>query len=125
MVTGLNDACKEHHYAMRNKGFWDSEDKLNALETNSVITYDDYNDFDNGLLCTRLALVGTEISEAIEAVRKGNLGLLEKDTLEDELADTFLRLMDVVGGLGIDIEAQLIWKSNLNKERGYKHGKLF
>ena len=41
-----------------------------------------------------------------------------------ELADTFIRLLDLCGGLGIDIEQEIAKKSEKNKSRPYKHGKI-
>ena len=48
-----------------------------------------------------------------------------KDTVQDELADTFIRLLDLVGFLGIDIDGWVEAKLRYNKSRPYKHGKRF
>ena len=48
-----------------------------------------------------------------------------KDTFEDEIADAFLRLMDICGMLDIDIEKHIIMKSEYNKLRPAKHGKEY
>lgn len=44
-------------------------------------------------------LVVSELGEAIEAHRHG-----DREGFEEEIADTFIRLADLCGGLGIDIE---------------------
>lgn len=49
----------------------------------------------------------------------------EKDTFEDELADTFIRLGDMCEALGIDIEWQIKKKMEYNSTRPQKHGKKF
>ncbi|MCH7718497.1 MAG: hypothetical protein IIB21_03410 [Chloroflexi bacterium] len=72
-----------------------------------------------------LMLTVSELGEAIEAHRTGKLGLEEKDTFEDELADTAIRLFDMCGGLGIDLEKQMVWKMGFNKSREQKHGKAY
>ena len=43
------------------------------------------------LTTVKLALIITEISEAIEAVRKG-----DEENFKEEIADTFVRLFDLV-----------------------------
>ena len=48
-----------------------------------------------------------------------------KDTFEDEIADTMLRLFDLCGGLGIDIDRHIELKRKYNATRPYKHGKLY
>ena len=47
------------------------------------------------------------------------------DTFEDELADTAIRLFDLCGGLGIDLEKQIEWKMSFNKTREKLHGKAY
>lgn len=44
---------------------------------------------------------------------------------EFELADTFIRLMDLAGALGIDIGSRVMEKLEYNKTRPPKHGRLF
>ena len=125
MVDGLNKICKEHHYAMRQKGFWESEDLISDLGDADRMNNDEELKLHNELLTARLGLVTSELGEAMDALRQNKHGLYTKDTFEDELADTLLRLFDIIGGLDIDIEGQLEWKNEYNKSREKKHGKLF
>ena len=50
-------------------------------------------------------------------------GLYEKDTFVDELADSLIRILDICGELKIDIESQVSWKMEKNKQREFMHGK--
>jgi NTP pyrophosphatase (non-canonical NTP hydrolase) len=127
MITGFNELCREHHYAMREKGFWSLEDAVSDMADAHPELFKDDEELQlhNTMLTSRLALISTEIGEAIDALRENKHGYGVKDTFEDELADVILRLMDLIGGLDIDIESQLRWKANYNKSRGYRHGKLF
>lgn len=48
-----------------------------------------------------------------------------KSSFEDEIADVAIRLFDLCGGLGIDLEKHIELKMKYNSMRGYKHGKSF
>ncbi len=58
-------------------------------------------------------------------VGKGNEAFVKyvKDTLEDELADTVMRVATICGYLGIDLQKHIAEKIAFNKSRGYLHGK--
>lgn len=100
-------------------------------------------------VATDLMLIVTELGEACEADRKNRHAEMEhyeramsnpptpdnfkqacfegliKDTFEDEIADTFLRLMDLCGALNIDIEKHIRLKAEYNLSRPPKHGKAY
>ena len=48
-----------------------------------------------------------------------------KDTFEDEIADTFLRLMHLCGEFNIDIETHIRAKMAYNDLRPVRHGKAY
>ena len=64
-----------------------------------------------------LALVHTEVSEAVEAFRHD-----DKENFIEELADVIIRVLDCAGGLGMDIDAAVRAKLEKNKTRGFRHG---
>jgi NTP pyrophosphatase (non-canonical NTP hydrolase) len=66
----------------------------------------------------KLMLVVTELSEAMEALRHE-----DKENFREEIADTFIRLSDICGSVGIDIEDEINKKMEVNKHRPHKHGK--
>ena len=103
MEKSVNAWIKQCHELAREKGFWDKERNVGEM----------------------LMLIVSELGEAIEAHRKDELGLEKKDTFEDELADTAIRLFDLCGGLGIDLEKQIAWKMSFNQTRAPKHGKNY
>ena len=90
----LSEIC---HAIAVEKGFWDEERNIGEA----------------------LMLIVTELSEAMEAYRKQDY-----TNFREEMADTFIRLFDLCGGLGIDIEGEIDKKSKKNKGRPYKHGKI-
>lgn len=118
MNIELNKLAESIYKANKEKGFWDSERNIGEL----------------------LMLVVTELAEALEAHRKDDFAVTEKgkqefdksefelkikNTFEDEIADTFIRLFDLCGGLNIDIEKFIDLKLQYNKTRGHKHGKKY
>ena len=67
----------------------------------------------------RFALMHSEISEAMEAHRKGLMsGHLPKRTgVEEELADALIRIFDYCGDNDIDIGGALVEKMQYNRQR--------
>lgn len=75
----------------------------------------------------RLSLVHSEVSEAVESVRKGepNFWIREDGKPEGigaELADVVIRCFDLAESLGIDIEAAIATKHAHNCRRPHRHG---
>lgn len=48
-----------------------------------------------------------------------------KNTFEDELADVLIRVFDLCGWLGIDIQRHLELKMHYNAMREFKHGRNY
>jgi NTP pyrophosphatase (non-canonical NTP hydrolase) len=74
-----------------------------------------------------LCLVHSEISEALEHYRDGNMctfvGLDKKpDGFGIELADAVIRIFDLCGYFKIDLQRAIDIKMKYNKTRGYRHG---
>ena len=93
----LNELAKICYGIAVSKGFWDKERNMGEA----------------------LMLIVTELAEAMEAYRKQ-----DDANFKEELADTFIRLLDLCGGHNIDIEEEIARKSEKNKNRPYKHGKI-
>lgn len=99
-----------------------------------------------------LMLVVSELAEALEAHRKGRAANREffdidkeldsdfkpeyerfkaafesniKDSFEDEIADTAIRIFDLVGGLNIDLDWHISQKRRYNALRPHMHGKAY
>ena len=76
-----------------------------------------------------LCLIHSEVSEALEEYRKGvDLKEIYFDGagkplgFPTELADVVIRLLDLCGGLDIDLEDAIKVKMKYNKKRSYRHG---
>lgn len=93
-------------------------------------------------IATRLMLIVSELSEAMEADRKdrhapstkeldyttldtSTFKITVKDTFEDELADAAIRLVELAASLGIDLDMHVEMKMRYNATREYKHGKRY
>lgn len=77
----------------------------------------------------KLMLITTEVAEAAEDVRTGATRTVMSDSgkpegLPSELADIVIRIMDVCGGLGIDLEFEIERKVIFNRSRPPMHNKL-
>lgn len=66
---------------------------------------------------TMLALIHSEVSEALEADRKG-----DAENFAEELADICIRVFDLCGLKEIDLDNEIQKKMEKNKARTYKHG---
>lgn len=104
-MKSINELAEEIYKANAAKGFWDEERNVGEL----------------------IALVHSELSEALEAHRKdlNDDKLPHRKGLEVELADALIRILDMAGGLGMDIEGAMFEKLAYNKTRPYKHGKKY
>jgi NTP pyrophosphatase (non-canonical NTP hydrolase) len=113
---GFNIASQLIFTANKAKGFWDKPRNVGEM----------------------LMLVTSELGEAMEAHRKGRFanwsGVKQegfgfeqsiKDTFEDEIADAIIRLLDMCGGLSIDIERHINAKLQYNQSRPHLHGKKY
>ncbi len=129
----MKDLMIDIHQTNVEKGFWENKADRNVGEV--------------------LMLCVSELAEALEAHRKNkkadiaaykkevaalpteeknNISAINqvfkthiKDSFEDEIADTVIRLFDMSEAFGIDLEWHVKQKLAYNKSREHKHGKAY
>lgn len=104
-MTTIAELCELAYANARAKGFHEHEPRFGqpGQDVRHILSW--------------LMLIVTEIAEAAEAARVGDLA-----NFGEECADVFIRLGDMCAVLGIDLEAEVVKKMNRNAERPPMHG---
>jgi NTP pyrophosphatase (non-canonical NTP hydrolase) len=105
---GLDALAAMLHETAKEKGFWDGE-------------------YSHDKVGNKLALVHSEVTEVLEAIRKSH----GSEKIVEEMADVIIRLLDVYAAMRNQeqvihsLDEVLEAKINKNKERPRLHGNLF
>jgi NTP pyrophosphatase (non-canonical NTP hydrolase) len=105
---GLDALAAMLHETAKEKGFWDGE-------------------YSHDKVGNKLALVHSEVTEVLEAIRKSH----GSEKIVEEMADVIIRLLDVYAAMRNQeqvihsLDEILEAKINKNKERPRLHGNLF
>lgn len=107
-MTNLTELASDIFEANKEKGFWSRERPL--TETTMLIV--------------------TELSEAVEEERAGRPAVWyassgKPEGIDIELIDALIRLLDLLGSRGADVDGLLRQKLAYNASRAPKHGKAY
>ena len=95
----LNEYSTHCHYASSAAGWW--------------------KDADHQTPAVKIALIHSEISEALEGLRKDTFDdhLPHRKSIEVELVDALIRIFDLAGRLKLDLDGAFIEKMKYNESR--------
>lgn len=106
-------------------GFWDPKLFQGDLDEEVSITK---RELLRLMINEKIALIHSELSEALEVLRKDPEQLSQKipfPATADELSDTMIRILGLAKRLNLPIGQAIVAKNNFNEGRPYKHGKMF
>jgi NTP pyrophosphatase (non-canonical NTP hydrolase) len=119
-MSGMQDRLNSKNITMRQwqqiigdwaqeKGWWEGQDPGDVKD-----------------IATKLCLVHSEVSEALEAIRDGKLTGSGPDGkpegFDSELADVVIRVLDLAHRCGINLDEEMRRKMKYNFTRPYRHG---
>ena len=108
----------------KNSGWWEERNRLQKLAEGTGD--DSFARFAKAVLqASQIALIQSEASEALEALRAGNPPddkIPNRDGMTAELADIIIRCMDFAEGYELALAETIIDKMVMNSGRPKKHG---
>jgi NTP pyrophosphatase (non-canonical NTP hydrolase) len=132
----MKNLIEKSHATAKEKGFWDTERNVSEM---LMLIVSELAEAQEALRKDHFAekTISQQLHQDIELDRTDEEFLFKtltwktafethvKSSFEDEVADVAIRLFDLCGGLGIDLEKHIELKMKYNSMRGYKHGKSF
>lgn len=136
-MNNLNELSKKIYEGNKLRGFDASKENIGqtlmlivselaeALEADRKDKRKKLNVFERDLEYAKLEISDFETENENCDWLKNRFETTIKDTFEDEIADSFIRLFDLCGALSIDIEKHIDLKLRYNSTRSFKHGKRY
>ncbi len=99
MSCYINDLAEEVHEIAKSKGFWDAPRNMGEM----------------------IALMHSELSEALEAYRDSNM--TGPHGVAEEFADVIIRVLDTCSAYEFDMDWLIERKMEINRQRPHLHGR--
>lgn len=134
-LNGMKDLCEAIYRSNEDRGFWGKNRAEKYFLSHQLleIMKEAAEASDADKLGMRASI--RDVDTLFEALEEGEWVMTSeqtkffknniKGTFEDELADIFIRLMDLHGGYHVDLRRHVIMKLLYNETRGNLHGKKY
>lgn len=126
-MKNLNELRDKIYTNAKLKGFWDQErnigEALMLIVTELAEGLETHRK--TGTIKLVDEMVKKSMSEMTDDEFKEHFALMVKDSFQDEMADALIRILDLCGGLDIDIDWHVAAKMRYNSTRARLHGKQY
>lgn len=114
-INAIDSLQRKIHQGNVSAGWWTDLNTLQSLAEECRIR----TRFGKALVAEKLALIHSEVSEAMEASRKNLIDdkLTHRKGVEVELADAVIRILDLAGALQLDLAGAIQEKLAYNAVR--------
>ena len=111
----------------KDKGFWDQE--RNIGEALMLIVTELAEALETHRSMGQIKLVDEMVKKSMNEMPdeefKEHFAVMVKDSFQDEMADSIIRILDLCGGFDIDIDWHIKSKMRYNATRARLHGKKY
>lgn len=127
MTMNLNELRDKIYNNAKDKGFWDQE--RNIGEALMLVVTELAEGLEAHRSASKIKLVDKMVAKGMNEMNddefKEHFALMVKDSFQDEMADAIIRILDLCGGLDIDIDWHIAAKMRYNSTRAKLHGKAY
>jgi len=131
MTKTIAELSEEIHSNAKAKGFWEQGLDLPKMlmltvsELSEAMEADRKDKIYRSNHFLKELDINEEVSSEDEKYFQQEFEVSVKNTIQDELADAMIRIMDIAQYMNIDLQWHIQMKMKYNELRPYKHGKKY